>query len=223
MGDARSLEVPPQPANVGIIELQGDVDAVDGRVVDVVDLYAEVVSVSVSVAKAIRLLEERAALDPELAEAVVFLADDADGPDDPFGDPGAGVVAAAQAVNERRLRQRREGMDGLDTADVVQLIGSISDRKGVDRRRRRGQLLGWRMGTRTVHPTWQFDRRLGDTRPGLTPLLAALAEVTSDPQTADALMTAPREDLEGRTLADVFAAGRLETVVRLIRMAGDQS
>ena len=176
-----------------------------------------------SVARAIRVLEERAAFDLELAEAVVFLAGDADGPEDPFGRPAAGVVAAARAVNERRLRQRREGLDGLDTAEVVGLIGSISDRKGVDRRRRRGQLLGWRVGTRTLHPAWQFDRRLGDTRPGLTRVLAALAEVTSDAQTADALMTAPRDDLDGRTLADLFAAGRLETALRLIRMAGDQS
>jgi len=124
------------------------------------------------------------------------------------------VVAAAQTVNERRLRQRREGIGGLDTADVVQLIGSISDRKGVDRRRRRGQLLGWRVGARTLHPTWQFDPRLGDTRPGLTRVLAALAEATSDAQTADALMTAPREDLDGRTLADLFAAGQLEWLRR---------
>jgi hypothetical protein len=36
-------------------------------------------------------------------------------------------------------------------------------------------------------------------------------------------MTVPREDLGGRSLADLFAAGRLETALRLIRMAGDQS
>ena len=176
-----------------------------------------------SVARAIRVLEERAGQDRALAEAVLFLADDVDGPNDPFAHPGAAVVAAARAVNERRLRERREATGGLDTAEVVGLIRSISDRKGVDRRRRRGQLLGWRVGTGTLHPRWQFDRRLGETRPGLAQVLAALAEVTSDPRTADALLSAARDDLDGRTLADLFAAGQVETVVRLIGMAGDQS
>jgi hypothetical protein len=50
-----------------------------------------------------------------------------------------------------------------------------------------------------------------------------LAEVAVDPQGADALMTTPRQDLQGRTLSDLFAAGRVDTVVRLLLAAGDQS
>jgi hypothetical protein len=178
-----------------------------------------------NVAQAFKLLEERASEDEALAEAVLFLADEVDGPDDPFTVPGAEALAAARVVNQRRQRQHRDSRDAaaLDTAHVVALIRSISDRKGVDRRRQRGQLLGWRSGTHTLHPAWQFDRRLGETRPGLGRLLAALAEVTVDPQGADALMTTPRPDLEGRTLADLFAAGRVDTVVRLVLAAGDQS
>jgi hypothetical protein len=176
-----------------------------------------------TVERAIRVLEERASEDSALAEAVLFLADDVDGPHDPFGDPAGGVLAAARAVNRRRQRERRDTPAALDTAGVVAVIGSINDRKGVDRRRRRGQLLGWRAGARTLHPGWQFDRRLGETRPGLTQVLAALAQVAADARAADALMSAPREDLEGRTLAELFAAGRTETVVRLIGAAGDQS
>jgi hypothetical protein len=106
---------------------------------------------------------------------------------------------------------------------VVKLVGSIGDRKGVDRRRRRGQLLGWRAGGRTLHPDWQFDPRRGDTRPGLPMVLEALSEVAPDPQAADALMRAPREDLDGRALADLLAAGQIETVLRLVRAARDQS
>ena len=105
----------------------------------------------------------------------------------------------------------------------MDLVRSISDRKGVDRRRRRGQLLGWRAGSRTLHPAWQFDPRRGETRSGLPAVLDALSEVAPDPEAADALMTAAREDLGGRTLADLLAAGRVETVVRLVRAAGDQS
>jgi hypothetical protein len=178
-----------------------------------------------TVADAIKVLEERSRNDAALAETVLFLAEEGDGPDDPFTDPRPEVLGAGRVVNARRQRERREGLAGraLDTAEVVALISSIKDRKGVDRRRRRGRLLGWRSGARTMHPAWQFDPRRGDTRPELTRLLAALAEVAPDPQTADRLMSTPREDLDGRTLADLYAAGRVETAIRLVLAAGDQS
>jgi hypothetical protein len=178
-----------------------------------------------TLAEAIRVLHDRASHDDFVAEAVVLLAEDIAEPDDPFAEPPPGLLATARRVNERRRRRRLEALQAraLDTGQVVQLVTSINDRKGVDRRRRRGRLLGWRVGRETLHPEWQFDRRLGDTRPGLERVLTALGEVMPDPVAADALMTAPREDLEGGTLADVFAAGRIETVVRLILASGDQS
>jgi hypothetical protein len=178
-----------------------------------------------TVANAIRVLEERSSQDADLAEAVVFLADEAEGPEEPFDRPVASVLRAATLVNERRQRDRRDeaASAALSTAEVVALVRSISDRKGVDRRRRRGQLLGWRAGARTLHPAWQFDTRRGDTRPGLPAVLEALSEVAPDPQAADALMRARREDLDGRALADLLAAGQDETVVRLVREARDQS
>lgn len=175
--------------------------------------------------QAIRVLEDKAAEDPALAEAVKFLATASTGPADPFADPGSGVLAAARAVNERRQGQRSlERMQrAVDTGGVVEIITSINDRKGVDRRRHRGQLLGWKVGRATMHPIWQFDRSRGDTRPGLERVLAALRDVTDDPIVADALMSAPRSDLGGATLADLFARGRVETTIRLILSAGDQS
>jgi hypothetical protein len=95
--------------------------------------------------------------------------------------------------------------------------------QGVDRRRHRGQLLGWRSGARTLHPDWQFDRRQGDTRPGLGLVLSVLSEIVSDPEEADALMRATREDLDGKSLADLFGSGKVETVVRLLRSSSVQS
>lgn len=175
--------------------------------------------------EAIRALEDRAAEDPALAEALRFLAVGSTGPTDPFTDPGLAVRSAARTVNERR--QRRQALDrmqrALPTSAVVELIDSINDRRGVDRRRHRGRLLGWRAGRATLHPEWQFDRNRGDTRQGLDEVLAALAEVSADPIAADALMTVPRPDLGGATLADLFARGRTATVVRLIHAGGDQS
>jgi hypothetical protein len=181
-----------------------------------------------TVAHAIKVLEERSSQDAALAEAVVFLAAEAagaEGPDRPFDRPAGNVLQAATLVNERRQRERREeaASAALPTAQVVELLASIGDRKGVDRRRRRGQLLGWRAGGRTLHPAWQFDPRRGDTRPGLSTVLEALSEVTPDPQAADALMRAPREDVDGRSLADLLAAGDIESVLRLVRAARDQS
>ncbi len=175
--------------------------------------------------QAIRVLEDRASSDAALAEAVRFLAVGSTGPVDPFADPGAAVMSAARTVNERRQRQQAidQMRHTLNTSEVVELIDSINDRKGVDRRRHRGRLLGWRTGRVTLHPAWQFDRRRGDTRTGLEQVLGALGEMTDDPRSADMLMTTPRHDLGGATLADLFARGRYETVVQLIRSAGDQS
>jgi|SRR6185437_1037113 len=176
-------------------------------------------------ARAIKVLEERADVDATLAEVLVFLAEETAGPDDPFGTPPAGILRAAQGVNRRRLddRRRHRLAGTVDSAEVVDLVRSISDRKGVDRRRHRGQLLGWRVGARAVHPDWQFDPRRGDTRPGLSAVLEALADVRADPEAMDDLMRAPRDDLGGRTLADLLAAGQVDTVVALVRSAGDQS
>jgi hypothetical protein len=178
-----------------------------------------------TLAHAIRVLEKQTSEDPGLAEAVLFLAQDAEGTDDPFGDVPVGALRAARIVNDRRLRERREAAfaSALDTAEVVTLLHSVNDRKGVDRRRRRGQLLAWRSGAQALHPAWQFDERRGETRPGLPLVISALSQVTLDPQAADTLMRAPREDLGGRSLANLLASDRPESVVRLILASVDQS
>ncbi|MGH9091056.1 MAG: hypothetical protein ACRDZR_06720 [Acidimicrobiales bacterium] len=178
-----------------------------------------------SVAQALRLLEQRASADAELAEALLYLADEVAGPEDPFARPSSGVLAAARRVTERRAADSAEARrtDALDTAAVVASIASVHDRRGVDRRRRRGQLLGWSHGSSTLHPAWQFDRSRGDTWPGLPKVIGALAEVAPDARAADALMRAPREDLGGHSLADLLAVGQVETIVRLVQASTDQS
>lgn len=173
--------------------------------------------------RALQRLRSKAEEDEAFAEAVRFLA--ADVVEDPWERPEPPVLEAARTVNRSREEQRRVDFArrALDTADVVELIGSISDRKAVDRRRRRGGLLGLRIGNRTLHPDWQFDRRRGETRAALGRLLEALREVTDDVLIADALMTTPRDDLDGRPIADVFAEGHVDLAIRLVRMAGDAS
>jgi hypothetical protein len=178
---------------------------------------------SVTLDRVLERLRSRAETNEDVAEALEFLA--ADSVADPFRHPGEPVLAVARAINRRRQQERRDEFRSraLSTPDVVALIGSMSNRKAVDRRRRRGTLLGVRVGNQTLHPDWQFDRRRGDTREGLERVLAALRQVTSDVLAADALMTVPRQDLDGASVADVFADGDVELAARIVAMAGDQS
>jgi hypothetical protein len=128
-------------------------------------------------------------------------------------------------MNASRLDARRQALadDSLTTPRVVTLIPTMTDRRAVDRRRHRGTLLGVKVGNTTYHPAWQFDRRAGETRPGLPEVLAALREVTSDAMAAHQLMVAPQDQLDGRSLAAVFSDGDTARTVTMIRLAGDQS
>ncbi len=172
----------------------------------------------------IERLRHQAGEDAELAEALQFLAD-ATSVEDPFSLVEDGVASAVSAINRRRRRGHTQDLRNrsLTTAQVVELVESISGRKGVDRRRQRGRLLGIKDGNVVRHPSWQFDPELGDSRPGLDRVLAALRDVVEDPDAADALMTTSRPDLGGDTLAALFADQDMELVLRLIGMAGDQS
>jgi hypothetical protein len=172
----------------------------------------------------LRQLRSKAAADADLAEALAFLAAD-DTADDPSGSVAPEVTRRVRSINRRRLEQRRHELRdrSLTTAGVVDYIDSISDRRAVDRRRKRGTLLGIPAGAEILHPLWQFDPDRADTRAGLDRVIAALREITTDGLAADALMVTPRPDLGDRTLADVFADGDVDLAARLIRMAGDQS
>ena len=64
-----------------------------------------------TLAHAIRVLETQTREDPALAEAVLFMAQDATSID-PIGDVPAGALRVAQRVNERRLREHREALAG---------------------------------------------------------------------------------------------------------------
>jgi hypothetical protein len=169
-------------------------------------------------------LRERAESDPSLIDTLQHLAD-TDPAANPFTVPADDVSHLARAINRQRqahwlteLRAR-----SLTTGQVVELVTSISDRKGVDRRRARGALLGIRSGNEMLHPEWQFDRRHRDTRPGLRRVLAALTEVAADPIDADAIATAPRAEADGASVANLLADGNIDAAVAFALLAGDQS
>jgi hypothetical protein len=178
----------------------------------------------VSLTAVLDRLRARAEADPALMETLQHLAD-ADPLADPFAVPVDDVRQLARAVNRQRQADRLAQLRArsLTTRQVVQALASVSDRKGVDRRRARGSLLGIRIGNEMLHPDWQFDRRRGDTREGLDRVLAALREVAADPLDADAVATAARHEAAGASVADLLADGDVEGAVALVWLAGDQS
>jgi hypothetical protein len=169
-------------------------------------------------------LQARAASDPALLETLEYLATSE--ASDPFATPPPDARRLARDINRQRQADRAGELAerSLTTSEVVELVASISDRKGVDRRRQRGRLLGISgLGRQTLHPRWQFDTRRGDTHPGLAEVLDALDVVAGDAIDADAIATAPRDEVGGASIADLLAAGDVETAVALARLAGDQS
>jgi hypothetical protein len=169
-------------------------------------------------------LKARAESDPALLETLEYLATSA--ASDPFATPPDDARRLARDINRRRQADRAAELAerSLTTSEVVELVASISDRRGVDRRRKRGALLGIRgLGRQTLHPRWQFDARRRDTHPGLAEVLDALGDVAGDAIDADAIATAPRDEAGGASIADLLAAGDAEAAVALARLAGDQS
>lgn len=173
--------------------------------------------------RAIDKIRERAADDPEFADAVVQFASDE--VTDPFAPVAPAMLEVAQELNRQRQRTRADELraESLSTVQVVELLASVNDRKGVDRRRKRGTLLGIRVGRDTFHPQWQFDRRRRETWPGLPDVLAALRAVTADDLNAHAIAIAPDATVDGRSIAQLLASGDVEAAVQAVRLAGDQS
>lgn len=173
----------------------------------------------------LRKVRELAQHNDSVAAAVSFLANDDAADDDPFARPPEPLLAAARHINELRRAQGDDELRArsLTTAEVVELLDGISGRAGVDRRRKRGRLVGVPHGRTTLHPAWQFSPERRATREGLESILDALHEHTDDPATIDEIATTPQPDAGGASIADLLATGRVVLAVRLARMAGDQS
>lgn len=177
-----------------------------------------------SLASTMDRLRARAEDDPALLETLEYLASSEVA--DPFDVPPDGARQLAREINQQRQRDRAAQLRqrSLTTSEVVAQVASITDRKGVDRRRKRGTLLGISgLGRQTIHPRWQFDPRRGDTHDRLGEVLDALLEVARDPIEADAIATAPQPSAGDASIADLLASGEVEEAVALARLAGDQS
>lgn len=168
-------------------------------------------------------LRARAESDPAFADTLHHLVKS--DLEDPYGTAPDDLRGFARQVNRGRQADRIEELRArsLTSSEVVDLLATVSDRKGVDRRRHRGTLLGIRDGNRTLHPDWQFDRRRRETHEGLGEVLGALREVAGDELDADAIAVASRDEFGGASVADLLADGDVDGAVRLAYHAGDQS
>lgn len=128
---------------------------------------------------------------------------------------------AVRLVDERAGRDLATSQErALTTGQVTQRVAGLQDRRSVEGRRRRGKLLGLTIGRDAYHPDWQFAG--GRTRPRLADVLAALLPAAGgEPVVADIIMRAPREELDGRSLVELYAAGRTDEVLEHLRMRGE--
>jgi hypothetical protein len=68
--------------------------------------------------------------------------------------------------------------------------------------RGRGKLLGRTIGNVTYHPAWQFTD--AGLRVELGEILRAITAFTTDAVAADRIMRLPREELDGRCVAEAL-------------------
>lgn len=165
--------------------------------------------------------------DPGAETAVIAMLDwlESDRGDDPFGDVSPEVWAAVEHVSRERDEEYRTWVERTTwtTAEVVDFLASVNDRKGVDRRRKRGQLIGFRWGSTTRHPIWQFDPVTRDVWDGLALVIDAMHEGGSDGETMHLIGSSPSYDAGDLSIGALLEAGRVDTAVAVAHLSGDQS
>jgi hypothetical protein len=162
-------------------------------------------------AKLLEQVRARLAEDPEHVAPLLQL----------IADPDAIPVRAhiseqARQLNVERLVDARARLAerALRGDEVRRLLGGIS-RQALHQRVRGGRLLAMRWANTSYFPDWQFVA--GAPHPRLAELLA---ELPADPLAADRLMRAALPEEDGRSAADLLAAGDAEAAVHYARTAG---
>lgn len=128
-------------------------------------------------------------------------------------------ISLARTLNAHRivalLRELRAR--SYTTAQVCELLGGVS-RQAVSARVANHRLLAIDISKKSYFPPWQF----ADGRPvaGLPEVIAALDEMGQDGLSADALMRTSLPEEEGRTPAELLAAGDVERTVHYVRAIG---
>ena len=136
-------------------------------------------------------------------------------------DREGGLREVASALNEARRESVLAGFRaGSLTADAVRQLLGLGSRQAVHQLRQRGRLVGRTLGNSTWFPAWQFAG--GALRPNLPALLQRLTGFSTDAVAADRIMRVPREELDGRSLAEALDDPRaIETAWVLLDRLGD--
>ena len=120
----------------------------------------------------------------------------------PADDRALTEVAARQVNDVRRQHALAEFRAGaLTTAEVRERLGRSSV-QAVHVLRSRGRLIGRTVGNVTYFPAWQLEG--GALRDDLPRLLEALGRFTDDAVAADRVMRLRRDELGGKSIADVL-------------------
>lgn len=141
---------------------------------------------------------------------------------DPYRDANPldeGTVALAKTLNAYRVvAQLRElRFRSYTTAQVAEMLGGMS-RQAVSQRVAKGQLMAITISGKSYFPEWQF----ADGRPveRLPEVVAALRATDCDTFTADAVMRTALPEENGRTVAQLVAAGDIDLALHYIGIVG---
>jgi hypothetical protein len=121
------------------------------------------------------------------------------------------------AARLRGLRLQRDILAAEGGSVAAQALADALGitRQAIDKRRKRGALIGLSLGRRGyAYPVWQIGLA------GLEDVLAALKDF--DPWTQAAYFLAPNRWLEGETPLNALRAGRLDAVLAAARLYGEQ-
>ena len=131
-------------------------------------------------------------------------------------DPEASAVARASDVK----RQLLESTPTYSTAEVATILGMSTE--GVRKRRLADRLLAVPLGSDWRFPAWQFapSGQPGDsTVTGLERVLAAIP--VGNPWVRLELLSAPAEELEGRSVVDLLRAGDVTGALDVVSRYGE--
>jgi hypothetical protein len=161
-------------------------------------------------------VEQRLADDPHRVMPTLRLLAD---PDALADESDEATISLAKTLNQHRLVAllRELRARSYTTVEVSDLLGGVS-RQAVSQRVANRRLVAIDISGKSYFPSWQFV----DGRPvaGLPEVIAALAETGHRTFAADALMCTPLAEEDGRTPADLLAAGDVERAVHYVRATG---
>jgi hypothetical protein len=161
-------------------------------------------------------VKRRLADEPENVLPTLELLADPDALPDPDDEA---TISLAKTLNAHRvvavLRELRAR--SYTTAEVADMLGGMS-RQAVSLRVANQRLMAIEISRRSYFPPWQFVN--GRPADRLPEVIEALVQTGHDTFTADGLMRTRLPEEDGRTPADLLAAGDVERTVHYVWAIG---